>query len=240
MPSSFPVPERCLLVQAAIWFLDRTKLPLPDEIYLSSPLELPAENSELRELFLVLKAENCDLRGDFVVEFTKHLGPNEAVESDCSRSISHLIDTEIVGMLNRKDIDFSYSKINSSSSIMDYYVDNKILQMHLENYPSEGRRIEYSYRNVTVDFSRLRTILSVENEDAQQPAKRGAPPKYNWDLIWAEIAVRADLDNLPSTQAECIHDISTWCIERFGEAPSDTTLKSKLKFVYGHHRKVGK
>ena len=105
MPTNFPTPERCLLEQAAHWFIDGT-VPLPDEDYLSTPLELKAENSELRELFLALKAENCDLKGDFVVEITRYLGSNEAVESDDSRSISRLIGTEIVGKLNLKDIDF--------------------------------------------------------------------------------------------------------------------------------------
>ena len=66
---------------------------------------LPQYQLEQRtvELFLVLKNVGCDLKGDFVVEITKRLGSNEAVESDGSRSISRLIGTEIVGMLNLKD-----------------------------------------------------------------------------------------------------------------------------------------
>ena len=75
---------------------------------------------------------------------------------------------------------------------------------------------------------------------AVEPPPRGAPLKYNWDQFWAELAVRADLDNLPDTQAECINDMAQWFIDRGYEQPGETTLKEKLQLVYRHPRKVGK
>ncbi len=244
MPSSFPTPERCLLEQAARWFIDGT-MPIPDEVYQRAPVELKAENSELRELFLVLLAEDCDVRGNLEVNFIQNDDdpPFEKIKKvptppnifTLTRDVKILTDTLLFRLVNFRD-----NKIGSWISRLDDY-DKGQFEKISQKYPEhEAWATIFSFRNVTVDFSKLSANRSGVKDGTPPPVKRGAPPKYNWDLIWAELVVRADLDNLPSTQAECIRNISEWCIERYGDAPSETTLKEKLKYVYGHHRKVGK
>ena len=47
-------------------------------------------------------------------------------------------------------------------------------------------------------------------EPKNEPSKprRGRPTKYDWDAFFAEIAVRADLDSLPETQADLVRDMA--------------------------------
>ncbi len=240
MQISFSTPERCLLVQAAHWFIDGI-LPLPDEVYLRAPIELKAENSELRGLFIALLAEDCDLRGDLVMENPKKLGPHEEKKSNYTPPTSIFRDTKVgLDTVSLNAIDFANSKIKTAYWVIAETAGKEIKKQR-QRHPSEvSWPGKFFYQHVTVDFSKLGVLLSSAKESANPPAKRGAPAKYNWDLIWAELVVRADLDNLPSTQAECIRDISQWCGDRFGDAPGDTRLKEKLKLVYRHHRKVSK
>ena len=245
MPFKFPTPERCLLVQAAHWLIKK-EMPVPDEVYLRAPVELKAENSELRELFLALQFANCDVRGKLVGGD----GTGKVINSDpleIGRSPEGwtclILDNAEVSIeeYNMSELDFANNEINpdpidAHSDVLSYFT-------HKEKWlsPQESSWVEeVFYQNVTVDFSRLRAFLSGPEEGTPPPDKRGAPPKYNWDQIWAEIAVRGDLHSLPETQAECISWISQWCINRYGDAPSETMLKEKLKLVYRHPEKAGK
>ena len=88
MPINFPTPERCLLVQAAHWFIDRTRVPLPDDVYRRRPVELKAENSELRELFLALQLADFDMK-------TPHL--RIRCPCICFREIAHAGDDVVTG-----------------------------------------------------------------------------------------------------------------------------------------------
>jgi len=243
MQISFSTPERCLLVQAAHWFIDGTA-PLPDEVYLRAPIELKAESSELRELFLALLAEDCDLRGDLVVQFRQYKEAQpfeETEEAPAPFPTATFQDVKILtDSLSLRDVKFELNETHRMIGISGEYDKGQFDKLR-QKYPEhEGWTARFHFKKLTVNFSKLTAYLSSANESANLPAKLGAPAKYNWDLIWAELVVRADLDNLPSTQAECIRDISQWCGDRFGDAPGDTRLKEKLKLVYRHHRKVSK
>ena len=65
----------------------------------------------------------------------------------------------------------------------------------------------------------------------------GRKPKYDWDAFFAEIVVRADLDGLPDTQAELERTMADWCLDSWGEQPSESTIRSKVALIYKHPRK---
>ncbi len=242
MPIKLPTIERCLLVQAAHWFIDGT-MPLPDEVYQRAPIVLNAEKPKLRELFLALQHEDFDVRGELFVYFKisrKHPSFVQLLNApppalSLSRNVKILIDTLSFG-----DVNFGNNAIESTRGFSDDYAKGQFEKWRQKFPRHEGWFATFFLEKVTVNFTNFRAYLSAANESTQQPERRGAKPKYKWDQIWAELVVRADLDNLPSTQAECIDEISQWCINKFDKAPSETTLKEKLRLVYGHHRKVGK
>lgn len=76
MPTYFPTPERCLLAQAALWFIDRNSVPVPDDAYRRAPSKFPTLFPKPRDLFLALLAKDCDLRGDLHVEFKQYKKTN--------------------------------------------------------------------------------------------------------------------------------------------------------------------
>ena len=135
MPPNFPTPERCLLVQAAHWFIDGT-MPIPDEVYRRAPVELKADNAELRELFLALHAEDCDLRGELVVEYTNELGRHDPEDFDYSPPMTLLRDAQIsiIGFL--EDVDFANSIIRTKSWKVDEISDEQI-EKKRQSFPSD-------------------------------------------------------------------------------------------------------
>lgn len=110
---------------------------------------------------------------------------------------------------------------------------------------SRGYAIEIS----EIDVRRCELSMWIgENEDQAGDAsdrtqtslpksRAGRNPKYDWDAFFAEIAVRADLDNLPDTQAELEKDMANWCLNEWGEQPSESTIRSKISPIYNHRRR---
>lgn len=72
------------------------------------------------------------------------------------------------------------------------------------------------------------------------PVKKtgGRKLKYPWDEFYVEIAVRADLDNLPETQAELEKDMATWCSETWEKKPAESTIREKISPIYLHPRRL--
>ncbi len=188
MPIVFPPSDRCLLAQAAHWFLDKTNKPLPDDVYRLAPVELKADNSELRELFLALQAEDFDVRGRVVVEFRKYeRSPFEEQpkEVEFSPYWPELPSTKIqLEKVWLRDIDFSNSKIpfdvfvfgemKSCTFALDENTWGKY-DFIRPRYPEvEGWRHEFFFGDVTLDFPKLRASLSDENESLPSPAERRA------------------------------------------------------------------
>ena len=68
--------------------------------------------------------------------------------------------------------------------------------------------------------------------------RAGRNPKYDWDSFFAEIAVRADLDGLPDTQAELEKNMADWCVANWGEQPSESTIRGKVSLIYNHPRRI--
>ena len=166
------------------------------------------------------------------------MAPHEEKKSNYTPLTSLLRDTKVeLDTVSLNNVVFSNSIINTAHWVIGKTAAKEIKKQRQRQPSDEGWPGKFFYQHVTVDFTKLGALLSSAKESANPPAKRGAPAKYNWDLIWAELAVRADLDNLPSTQAECIRWISQWCTNRFGDAPSETMFKEKLKLVYRHPKR---
>ena len=93
----------------------------------------------------------------------------------------------------------------------------------------------------TLDIRKLFLGRDVTGEGSEttpsRAGARGRRPKYKWDEFYAEIAVRADLDNLPETAAELQRDMAEWCLNTWGEEPSETMLKDKIRLIYRHPRR---
>ncbi|MEQ9487627.1 MAG: hypothetical protein RIM72_01400 [Alphaproteobacteria bacterium] len=68
--------------------------------------------------------------------------------------------------------------------------------------------------------------------------RRGRTPQYDWVKFHAEIAIRADLDGLPETQAELEKEMASWCLEEWGKEPGESTLRSKISPIYNHPRRA--
>jgi len=230
-------------VQAALWFADGVT-PIPDEAFLAAPREFTSEKPDFRELFLALKAQDCDLQGDLVIEFANDTFIREPEVMNI-RSVSLEKGLEIKSdSYDFIDVIFETSIILQDETQLDETLKIEIADVRLKHNLKRDLLERICIKNITLDISRLMRAFGEnvrpEGKEDAAPASRGAPPKYNWDAIWAEIVVKADLDGLPKTQADCIRWISDWCQKEYGEAPSETMLKEKLRPVYRHRRKVGK
>ncbi len=106
--------------------------------------------------------------------------------------------------------------------------------------------MEYSDKidihSITLDFASLSECLKPQNShsetEAQKKSKIGRPEGYLWHEFSAEIAVRADLDNLPETQAELIEQMQKWCLKKWGKEPAPSTIRLRIAPIYEHPRKL--
>ena len=55
--------------------------------------------------------------------------------------------------------------------------------------------------------------------------------------MYVEIAVNADLDGLPDTQAKLETQMAAWFPERFKVQPAQAALRDKIAPIYRHRRK---
>lgn len=84
---------------------------------------------------------------------------------------------------------------------------------------------------VMVERAALDQLLSPGT--AKSGTKGGRPEQYDWNEFWVEVAMVADTpDGLPDSQADLVRHMADWCETNWGEQPSDSTLKSRLKPLY--------
>lgn len=72
------------------------------------------------------------------------------------------------------------------------------------------------------------------------PVKKsgGRKPQYDWEAFYVEIAVKADLDSLPETQAELEKAMASWCLDNWEKRPAESTIRSKIAPIYQHSRRL--
>lgn len=64
-----------------------------------------------------------------------------------------------------------------------------------------------------------------------RPAGPGAPPRYDWDRFFAEIARRIYVQGLPRTQSELVREMADWFQNR-QQAPDESTIRRKVALVW--------
>ncbi len=260
MQISFSTPERCLLVQAAHWFIDGT-LPVPDDTYRLAPVELKADNSELRDLFLALQLTDCDVRGDLVLEIKKKMAPHEEKKSNYTPLTSLLRDTKVeLDTVSLNNVVFSNSIINTAHWVIAKTAAKEIKKQRQRQPSDEGWPGKFFYQHVTVNFSKLNAILSRAEESTPSPAKRGTPSiesagdtktanpksqngqltkpaptrgrprKWDWDEIFTEIVLLA---NTPDGLPETQADLERWVAEKFIELCGDHPSPSWIRKMIG-------
>jgi hypothetical protein len=70
--------------------------------------------------------------------------------------------------------------------------------------------------------------------------QKGRRSGYEWKAFYAELAVRADLDGLPETQAQLERQMAEWCLQNWDKQPSESTIRDLISPIYRHPRKAGK
>ena len=63
---------------------------------------------------------------------------------------------------------------------------------------------------------------------------RGAPPKYDWEKCWCEIAATIYDPGVPATQAEWLAKLRDWFSDQVGpdNVPSDSSIKQRLSQIW--------
>ena len=158
MPILFPAPERCLLVQAARWFVDNKTMPIPDEAYVRAPGELEANNSELRELFLTLLAEDCDVRGQLFAWFRMYekgwVGDETKILKSSQPFILLRNARVLMGNAVFPDVRFKANIIETEPWSLDPIARREFLKKSEEFSLDNFWFPTCIFRNVTVDFSK--------------------------------------------------------------------------------------
>ena len=102
--------------------------------------------------------------------------------------------------------------------------------------PEYSEDLKGRFVSILVPTKELFEIFGSESvKPKASPA--GAKRKYDWDAFYVEIAVRADLDNLPETSAELQRDMAEWCLDTWGKEPGESSIKKYVAPIYQHPRK---
>jgi len=107
-------------------------------------------------------------------------------------------------------------------------------------YPGDGE-IQAVFSDIELQTSGLLKHFPPDDiKDKTIPLKKGRSQIYDWDGFFVEIAVLADLDSLPETQAGLEQKMADWCLINWGKEPSETSIRNKVSPIYNHSRKVKK
>lgn len=64
---------------------------------------------------------------------------------------------------------------------------------------------------------------------ASESARRGAPPRFDWDGFWVEVCRRVHEEGVPETQGQLVRLMLDWFSETGRGVPDPSTVKKKLK-----------
>ncbi|MDJ0944575.1 MAG: hypothetical protein QNJ30_14010 [Kiloniellales bacterium] len=77
-------------------------------------------------------------------------------------------------------------------------------------------------------------------EDLPKGHSSGRPRKYDWDAFYREVIRIANLpDGLPATQAELDRTMAEWFQRTYGQEPSESVLKERVRNIYRHLKEGG-
>jgi|GEM_PF-3708720 len=243
MAVQFKKPERCLLVQAAI-YISENKLPIPDAAYLSAPDRLVTCPKDLirslRDSQIVASGSlfeayrTSQIATDTILAFEPFSWPIiENVEIDAELWSEDRIDIANSRLIGKND---DVSRIYRVPPL-----DPDFLLDHAWGEDEKPVAVEtaFIFSNITVSTADLFKLLAPPpGTIVEEKSKGGRPPKYKWEEFYTEIIVKADLDGLPETQADLVRDMRGWFIDKLDDCPADSVLKERIAPIYKHPRKA--
>ena len=258
MASRFTLPDRCSLLQAALW-VARKQRPLADDLFDAAPLWLELAEVELdgplRPLLQALRSGEIPAWADAILERAlppdglywevRHRARDVDVPLDC---------------WNWLDVKWQFSRVSCSVNILEMLrlrmppgpdgdeMDALIRAAEMAELIGDAQR--FSLHRVRVDVGKLITafpdapaVIPAHDVEAQGPAGRkgGRPAKFDWDAFYVELIGRIHDEGAPKEQAELIGYMAEWCQNQWGvdKVPSNTTLKDKISPVYRRLRMDG-
>jgi hypothetical protein len=82
-------------------------------------------------------------------------------------------------------------------------------------------------------------LAEAEMPAPSEPSRRGRRRKYDWDAFHCEVTRIANMpDGLPEVQADLERRMAGWCLQEWGEEPSESMLRMHVFMVYQACRKA--
>ena len=96
------------------------------------------------------------------------------------------------------------------------------------------RRVEMERFEMAQGLGAAATVLEAPAGGPSREKSRGAPPKYDWEGCWCEIAKTIYDPGPPATQAEWLRLIQDWFTTQLGpdNVPSDSSIKLRLSRIW--------
>jgi hypothetical protein len=238
---SLKVPERCLLAQASL-YVESGKIPVPNDIYEAAP-EFYFSGST--ELIRALRAGLIAGEGELHEAFREKLW---RTHRDWIRPSSFPPPDEVeiaAELWDFANVVFESSELICSEPaiFVSYHLnstlDLKTLVQAKEGRPGHSVETGFMFTGITLPTAKLLELFPRDSPEQIVTPKGagGRPPKYDWDGFFVEIIVRADLDELPATQAELVSQMAEWCLVNWREEPAASSLKSRTAAIFRHPRK---
>jgi hypothetical protein len=238
---SLKVPERCLLAQASL-YVKSGKIPVPNDVFEAAP---EFDFSGSKELIRALRAGLIAGDGELHEAFREGSWLTDRAWTR-PRSFPPPDEVEIAARLwdFAKVVFESSELICSEPAIFVSYdlsstLDFNTLVQAKEGRPGHSVETGFMFTGITLPTAKLFELFPSDSPEQiiSPKAAGGRPPKYDWNGFFAEIIVRADLDELPATQAELVSQMAEWCLENWGEEPALSLLKSRTAAIFRHPRK---
>jgi hypothetical protein len=224
--SELPMPERCSLYQALLWVSDFAR-PIGDKHFLSlpPPSTFNPTDEHKGELLQALLSGRVRAEGIFWGE-----GGSPYFEDE-DRTLQLRPDFWERNAVSWKESRLQAPNWFGAPGAFNYITVSTSELMEMFPHPSEPAPVSL---DTTGNSSQKKTTPTPTT------AQRGRPEKYNWTEFYVEVIVRADLDNLPESQAELERSMADWCEQKWGIQPGDSTIREKISPIYNHLRKVRK
>jgi hypothetical protein len=114
---------------------------------------------------------------------------------------------------------------SATQAYVDIMINSDDLRSHFRKKIDENPTLDYQAHILKSQFNPVE--------------RRGRKPKFKWEEFLTEIIVRADLDALPEKQADLEKEMASWCLDKWGEEPSNSMIRKRISAIYNHHRKSG-
>lgn len=89
----------------------------------------------------------------------------------------------------------------------------------------------------TTRFETEQLLPATDATDRGGLGQRGAPPRYDWDEFWCEVAVSMHLNGMPASQAAMVRRMEEWFAAR-DQHPDRSTVKKKIALLWRRHQEA--